>query len=199
MLTTKDFTSQQTAAEGAGDAVGVPKKHWFIAVVGHNTEKFSRDRLKELGYECFIAAQKETHHWKNGKKKEIERIVISNYVFVKVTEQERRQVVNLPFIKSFLTDRAGKQNEYGHRPLAIIPDRQMLMLRCMLDDDSLVQFASSAFSLGDRVRIIGWGADVFQGRIVRLFGDEANYVGIRIENLGCAYMEISANKLEVIE
>ena len=38
-------------AEGAGDAVGVPKKHWFIAVVGHNTEKFSRDRLKELGYE----------------------------------------------------------------------------------------------------------------------------------------------------
>ncbi len=198
MLATKVFTSQDTAAEGAGDAVGVPKKHWFIASVAHNTEKISRDRLKDLGYESYVASQKETRKWKNGKKKEIERIVISNYVFVRVTELERRHVVNLPFIKSFLTNRAGKLNEFGHRPLARIPDNEMLMLRRMLDDDELVHFTSSDFALGDTVRILGWGEDVFRGRVVRLFGDDASYVGIRIENLGCAYMEISPSKLELV-
>ena len=188
-----DDHSNVTAAQDAGDAVGVlpssfcplpgdavaplgmpPPRHWFVAYVGHNTEKASRDRLEQLGYEAFVASQKEMHVWRNGKRKKIERIVITTYVFVRVTERERRDIVNLPFIKSFLVNKAGTPTPLGRRPLAVIPDRQMQLLRTMLRDESdPVRFTSTAFSLGDTVRVLGWEQTGFQGQIVRLRGDNA--------------------------
>lgn len=200
-----DDLNNVTAAQDAGDAVGVlsslySPRHWFVAYVGHNTEKASRDRLEQLGYEAFVASQKEMHVWRNGKRKKIERIVITTYVFVYVTEQERRAVVNLPFIKSFLVNKAGTPSPLGRRPLAVIPDRQMELLRTMLRDESdPVRFTSAAFSLGDTVRVLGWEQTGFQGHVVRLRGDNAPYVGIRIDNLGCAYMEIAPDRLEIIQ
>ena len=196
-----DDLNNVTAAQDAGDAVGVlsplySPRHWFVAYVGHNTEKASRDRLEQLGYEAFVASQKEMHVWRNGKRKKIERIVITTYVFVYVTEQERRAVVNLPFIKSFLVNKAGTPSPLGRRPLAVIPDRQMELLR---DESDPVRFTSAAFSLGDTVRVLGWEQTGFQGHVVRLRGDNAPYVGIRIDNLGCAYMEIAPDRLEIIQ
>ena len=198
------------SAMGVGDAVGVPEpqetpsliapqKSWFVAFVNHNTEKAVRDRLVKLGYETFVATRDEVHRWQNGKRKKVEVIVITTLVFIHCTEKERRFIVNFPFIKGFLTNKAGKLNAYGGRPLAVIPDRQMNMLRYMLGrSEAPVHYAPSHFSLGDTVRVEGWGEDVFIGHVVRIPGDSANYVGIRIDNLGCAYMEISPDRLEKV-
>ena len=204
-----DDLNNVTAAQDAGDAVGVlstssispslcpvccgtaatptsSPRHWFVAYVGHNTEKASRDRLEQLGYEAFVASQKEMHVWRNGKRKKIERIVITTYVFVYVTEQERRAVVNLPFIKSFLVNKAGTPSPLGRRPLAVIPDRQMELLRTMLRDESdPVRFTSAAFSLGDTVRVLGWEQTGFQGHVVRLRGDNAPYFFLQYVRIGC--------------
>ena len=64
------------AAEGAGDAVGVSSRHWFVAFVGHNAEKSCRDQLVKAGYEAFVASQQEVHYWRNGKRKLIEKVII---------------------------------------------------------------------------------------------------------------------------
>ena len=53
---------------------------------------------------------------------------------------------------------------------------------------------SSGFAIGDTVRVLGWGDNLI-GHIVRIPGDHAKYVGIRIDQLGCAYMEISPDLL----
>ncbi len=177
-----------------------PIRQWFVAFVGHNTEKICRDRLKKLGYDAFVASREEVHRWQNGKRKKVERVVITNIVFVHCTEQERRFLVNFPFIKYYLVNRAGQRNEYGGRPMAVIPDKQMDKLRFMLGkSERPVLYTASDFSLGDHVRLTGWGLEGFEGQVVRIPGGKGRYVGIRIDYLGCAYMEVDPDCLEIIK
>lgn len=190
--TEKNFETQ-TPAIVADDAVGLPR--WYVAYVGTRAEKAVRDRLISLGYEAYAATQWEVHVWRNGRKKKIERPVITQYVFIRLTEQQRAVVVTMPEIHYFLVNKAGATNEYGRHLPAVIPDSQMQMLRRMLGQtDSTVRFATSGFAVGDAVRVMVGGGDL-EGRIVRIPGDHARYIGVRIDQLGCAYMEVSPDFL----
>lgn len=75
----------------AGEAVGVSKKHWFVAIVSNNTEKYYGEKLEKMGYESYVPIQKEMHHWRNGKVKTIDRIIIPMVIFVHVTEIEKKK------------------------------------------------------------------------------------------------------------
>ena len=193
MSDTEQKFGMQTPAPVADDAEGVPR--WYVAYVGTRAEKVVRDRLISLGYEAYAATQWEIRVWRNGRKKKIERPVITQYVFIRLTESQRAVVVAMPEIHYFLVNKAGATNEYGRHLPAVIPDAQMQMLQRMLgQSDSAVRFATSGFAIGDTVRVLGWG-DNLQGHVVRIPGDHAKYVGIRIDQLGCAYMEISPDLL----
>ena len=182
-----------TPAIVADDAEGLPR--WYVAYVGTRAEKAVRDRLISLGYEAYAATQWEIRVWRNGRKKKIERPVITQYVFIRLTERQRAVVVAMPEIHYFLVNKAGATNEYGRHLPAVIPDAQMRMLQRMLgQSESAVRFATSGFAIGDTVRVLGWG-DNLEGHVVRIPGDHAKYVGIRIDQLGCAYMEISPDLL----
>jgi transcription antitermination factor NusG len=183
----------ETSAIVADDAVGIPR--WYVAYVGTRAEKAVRDRLISLGYEAYAATQWEIHVWRNGRKKKVERPVITQYVFIRLTEQQRTEILTMPEIHYFLVNRAGATNAYGRHLPAVIPDSQMRMLQRMLgQSESAVRFATSGFSIGDTVRVLGWG-DNLKGQVVCIPGDHARYIGIRIDQLGCAYMEISPDLL----
>lgn len=183
----------ETSAIVADDAVGIPR--WYVAYVGTRAEKAVRDRLVSLGYEAYAATQWEIHVWRNGRKKKVERPVITQYVFIRLTEQQRTEILTMPEIHYFLVNRAGATNAYGRHLPAVIPDAQMRMLQRMLgQSESAVRFATSGFSIGDTVRVLGWG-DNLKGQVVCIPGDHARYIGIRIDQLGCAYMEISPDLL----
>ena len=181
-----------TTAMGAGDAVGV--RHWFVACVKPNTEKASRDRLTQMGYETFVATQEEVKFWKNGerkKRKKVERVVITQYVFVHVTEKERLEIVQQPFIRFFMMDRSKEK-----RSIATISEQEMESLKLMLGKaDSTVLFASAGYTIGEEV-IAHFGNYDYKARIVRIFGDKTPYVGVRLESLGCAYMEMSLAEIK---
>lgn len=171
------------------------EKHWYIAYVGPRAEKSVRDMLQQKGYEAFAATQWELHVWKNGRRKKIEQPVITQYVFIHVTEKERLQIVEFPEIHFFLTDKASSTNEFGRHSLATVPNAQMELLMTMLaDSENRVQFTTTGFTIGEDVRVLGWG-DNITGTIVRLHGDKSRYIGIRIPQLGCAYMEVSPKRL----
>ena len=169
-------------------------RQWLIARVAPNTEKACRERLVDLGYDVFVASQEEIRIYKNGerkKRKKIERVVITQYVFLHLTEQERRVVVALPFIKAFLINRSSEQ-----RAFATVSDEQMRQLKKMLgQSEHNVQFITSGFSLGDEVIVMNLGSNDYTGRIVRVPGDKSTYVGVRLNELGCAYLEISPENL----
>ena len=172
----------------------IDARQWLVARVAPNTEKASRERLIELGYDAFVASQQEIRIYKNGnrkKRKKIERVVITQYVFLHLTEQERRTVVTLPFVKAFLINRSSEQ-----RTFATVSDEQIRRLKRMLgQSEQAVQFITSGFTLGDEVVVMNLGNNDYVGRIVRMPGDNSTYVGVRLDTLGCAYLEISPENL----
>ena len=172
----------------------IDARQWLVARVAPNTEKASRERLIELGYDAFVASQQEIRIYKNGnrkKRKKIERVVITQYVFLHLTEQERRTVVTLPFVKAFLINRSSEQ-----RTFATVSDEQIRRLKRMLgQSEQTVQFMTSGFTLGEEVIVMNLGNNDYAGRIVRMPGDNSTYVGVRLDTLGCAYLEISPENL----
>lgn len=189
--------SQVPSAQKVDDAVGVPNRQWFVAIVGRNTEKACRERLSALGYESYVATQMETRVWRTGQKKQVERVLISNILFIHVTERERLEIVKLPYINYFLTDKAGHTNDFGRHPLAVIPDSQMDMLRFMLyHADSPVSFTSEPLRLGDHIRVIRGQLTGCEGYIAK-DGNQTHLV-VRIDFLGSAQVSISSEDLEKI-
>lgn len=87
-----------TAPDGVGDAVGLEKRYWFVAIVKNNTEKSSLERLTKDGYEGYVATQTVFRIWKNGRRAKINHVVLPGLLFVKCSEKERLQIVTFPYI-----------------------------------------------------------------------------------------------------
>lgn len=205
MSDTVDNLQEVPSATVADDAVGVfdderntpsePVRKWFVAFVGTRAEKAVRDRLTDMGIEAYAATQTVLRVRPSGRRVKVECPVITQYVFVHVTEAERKEIVEYPFIHFFLTDKASLTNAYGRHQLAVIPDGQMMTLQNMLSqEDAEVVFATTGFTVGDEVRVLGWGDNII-GHVVRIRGEKGSYIGLRIDQLGCAYMEISPNRI----
>lgn len=183
----------------ADEAVGVPEpnRKWYIARVLPKAEKTSRDNLLRDNIEAYAATQWQVSVWRNGRKKKIEKPVITQYIFVKVTEQERRAIVSRPYILSFLTNRAGTPDQFGRHPLCTITDEEIRTLQQMLGGKLPVNFVPSGFTVGEKVSLVGWPEDIV-GEVVRIAGSKTNYIGVRIHQLGCAYMEVQPSMLRKI-
>lgn len=188
-----------STAQCVDDAVGLcsgqENRVWYVAVVNHNSEKLIREKLLQKGYEAYVASQQEEHVWANGRKKKVERVVISARIFIFLTEDERREVVHLPYINYFMTDKARAVNSFGVHPLAVIPAREMQMLRFMLcNADSPVDFVSTHFREGDHIRIVRGALKGFEGEVTRIAGE--TYVFVRLSVLGAAMTRVTPQDIE---
>lgn len=183
---------------GVDDAVGVSDRKWYVAIVGNNREKSVAEKLEALGFESFVASQEELRVWKNGRRKTVDRVLLSAIVFVRCTESERRRiVVNLPYINRFMTDRAAKSDASLNRPLAVVPDSQMAALRFMLgQSDNPVTF-SGDYVRGQNVRVVRGNLRGLEGEIVSL-ADGSSQLVIVIDALGCAKVHINPIDVERI-
>lgn len=181
-----------------GSAVGVPQRHWFIARMRkNNTEKASAQQLSKLGYECYVATQQETRVWKNGKKASVERVVIPSVLFVKSTEEERRHLVNMPFISRFMTNNAAAVTG-AHRPIATVSDTEIEKLRFMLGaSDTPVSFVER-FVKGQTVRVIRGPLRNLVGEIL-CDADGTSRLYVNIDILGCASLFVDANDVELLK
>lgn len=187
-----------TAVPDADGAVGVEFPQWYIAVVNNRSEQKSARNLQTLGYEIYVAVQKEVHLWKGGKKKVLDRVVLPAMVFVRTTESDRKkQVVNLPFIKRFVVDPARRKD--APSPVAVIPDEQIQILRFMLENAGVpVAIGDADFRSGDHVRVIGGHLCGLEGMVHRSAdGKTRLYVSLNI--LGFAIVEIDRRYLRHID
>ena len=192
------------AVMGTGDAVGVPEdaektvvepsRYWFIARVSPNTEKSTRSKLQALGYEVFVASQQELRYWKNGtrlKKKKIERVVITQYVFLHISKKERENIIRYSFVKEFMKNKAAQDK----MEFAQMSDDDMAYLMQMFSQtDRPVLFDTTNYTIGEKV-CLHLGSYDYTARVVRKRGDNTIYYGIRISELGCAYIEVPPSAL----
>lgn len=181
------------STDGAG---GVSKKSWYVALVALRAEKSVRDNLQRYGIEAFVASRKEIHIWRREERKVIEKVLIPAVVFVHTTNAERETILKQPNVKAFMVNPAARKTAYGRNSLAIIPDAEMQLLQDMLAQNDLdVAFATSNFAVGDRVKILGLGTAERYAQIIRIPGDNNTFVGVRLETLGCAYMQLPPDRI----
>lgn len=196
-MTNKDFSENVAATQKVGDAVGVQKRHWFVAIVNNNTEKQCASKLEGNGYECYVPTQSETRLWRNGVRKVVDRIILPCMLLVHVTETERKEIVMLPYVSRFLTNCANSKDAFGKHPIATIPEEQIARLKFMLGHaEAPVEIEPSTFRLYDNVRIIRGGLAGAEGNIVEC-GD-ATYFAIRVDFLGVAKVKVKSEDLELI-
>ena len=182
----------------SGKAVGVPKKHWFVAIVKYNTEKSCCEKLQKMGYEAYAPIQSETRRWRNGKNKIIDRIVISSIVFLRSSEAERREVVCLPFIKRFMVNNVDKKDSFNRSPIAIIPDIELDKFRFMLcESDVPLIFESLPLKAGDKIRVIRGKLKGLEGNIINK-NDNNTFIVVYLDFLGCTKLKISSENIELI-
>ncbi len=205
-----------TMSEDVGDAGGVTERHWYVAIVNHNTEKNTAERLQNLGYDTYVATQPEYRLWRNGRRAKIDRVVIPSTIFIRCSEAERlRALKSVPQIFRFLTNRAAKQGD-APAPPAIIPEIQLHKLRFMLGNaERPVGFAPRQLAKGDKVRVIRGGLRGLEGEVLHVptsksaptpppigatSTDSSSFIPdteliVRLDILGCA--RVSINPLDL--
>ena len=178
----------------------MPKNCWFVAILKHNTERQSSEKLNKLGVENYLPTQTEIRVWRNGRKSKVDRVVIPSTLFVYCTEQKRKELVNLPFIFRFMTNKAGSANTgTSGKPLAIIPDKQIERLKFMLGQSDLpVEITSKPFNVGDKVRVIRGKLKGLEGEVCDLKSTKSELV-VALNFFGCAKLSIDTIDLEIIK
>lgn len=200
MKTDTPVQSVATVSSDVGDAVGVPDgdRFWFIAIVKHNTEKASAEKLLKAGYQCYVPIQEEIRIWRNGKRAKIDRVVIPAVIFVYCTDAERKEMIKFPFLLRYMTNPAGGNLQHGHKPLAIIPAEQIQKLRFMLGNaESPVCFGQAIFQIGDLVRVIRGKLSGLVGE-VHVIDKKRSRLFVRLNCLGSASLEIDNANVEPV-
>ena len=178
--------------DGAG---GVPDRHWFVAIVNHNSERKTADVLSSRGYETYVASQPEYRVWRNGRRRLIDRVVIPSMLFVRCSERERLRALSVPGVFRFLSNRAGSLNIYG-RPVAIIPDIEIRRLQFILgQSDVPVEFVGHQYSGGERVRVSRGSLTGLEGIVLRAETGSRELI-VSLNLLGSAKVRISVEDLE---
>lgn len=162
-------------------------KKWLAVYVKMHHEKRVRDRLTELGIETFLPVQIEIRQWSD-RKKRMERVLIPMMIFVRVDTTEQHKVLTHPSVLRYLVLR-------GEHIPAEIPEEQMNRFRFMLDFSDLpVSFNTSFPQPGEKVRVAKGPLVGLEGELITING-KANIV-VRINQLGCAVVEINASMVE---
>lgn len=189
-----------TPANVVDGAVGVEDLHWYVAVVNNNSERSMAGKLTDerMGgaYECYVPSQKEKRVWKNGRKKEVDRVLLPAMLFVKCTEKKRIEAQYLGYVKNFLKDHTKGKN--GRYPVAVIPDDQIRQLKMMLAKSTApVTIENVHFRLGDFVRVTSGPLTGVEGNIV--VEPKGTYLVIAIDTLGYAKVQINQREVEKID
>lgn len=179
-------------------AVGVSKPKWYVAIVKYNSEKICSENLSKLGITNYVPIQTENRIWKNGRKATVDRVVIPATIFIHCTEQKRLQIVRLPFIFRFMTNKAGRSINNVSKPLAIIPDHEIERLKFMLGQSDIPVFISQQpFKNGDKVRVIRGDLAGLEGEVLDLKNERTELI-VSLQYLGCARLSIETSNLELI-
>lgn len=163
-------------------------KYWVAILVQMNTEKKVGEKLSALGIVNYVPVQTEMHQWSDRRKK-IERVVIPMVVFVMVDSNSEKLLRTYSYVRKILS-------YPGRRDSAKIPERQIELLRFMLENADAPVSVMNSIQVGDEVRVASGPLRGLVGVVSET--DEKNLiVGVQIDALGYACVKISKNHLAV--
>ena len=185
-----DTKSVTTVAKVIDDAVGVSEAKWFIAIVNNRSEMSNAEKLTKMGIENYVPAQEVIRVRTNGKRVKAKKVMIPAKIFIRCTERKRREIVNLPFIFRFMTNKAGTSVNSVSKPLAVVPDYEIRQLKFMLGVPEVNVSFAERFVKGDTVEVRRGPFKGLIGVVQKDIDSRTSHLYINVDFLGCAYVEI---------
>jgi transcriptional antiterminator RfaH len=166
MMTTKNanpFTSAPDPSEA----------RWYAVHTRFKCEKYVQRLLEKQGVTAYVPLQQFTRRYLR-KIKTVEKPLISCYVFVKISGQQYKQVLETEHVLDFV--KTGRQ-------ITAIPEKEIQVLRRItLEKDLDIQITPREFQSGDWVEIAAGNLIGLQGRVVQSTGKQQLLVDL--ETLG---------------
>lgn len=161
---------------------------WYVLYVRMHHEKKTAEKLKVAGVTHYLPVQEVIRQWSDRRRK-LQVVVIPMMIFVRTSDAERvRLLKEIPALTGSLIDRTTR------RP-AIIRDEDMERFMFMLDySEEAVRFISEPLLVGEQVQVIKGPLRGLKGELIEM--DGKSQVVVRIEQLGCASVELPVGFVE---
>lgn len=174
------------------DGSGAVPGNWYVAYVRPNCERRTAEYINKLNYTTYVATQKVMRQWSD-RRKIIDKVVITQIIFIKCTKKDTERLERLSVIFHFL-------RIPGTREKAVISDNEIGSLMKVLDEagSEEVNFVPDKFSKGDAIRI-RFGKFAGVTGIVEQEANGAHYLTVRIDYLGSARVRLNGLDLELIK
>ena len=134
--------------------------HWYAAYTKSRTEKKVLTRLSENGFEAYLPIKRSRKQWSD-RLKWVEEPLIRSYIFIRVNESEYYNAINTPGLVCYVTFE-GKA--------APIPDRQIDMLKMLLNEGAEMEVSNERFAVGEKIIVISGPLVGMQGEMVQYRG-----------------------------
>jgi len=185
------------ASERTCCAGGVPKQQqiasekttWYVAIVRKHNQLIARDMLNRLAssldypLEGYVASQREVHTYANRHHRVVEQIVIPGKMFIRVPEKHRLDVLRMCSLISYYQMDPASRNSQGGRDFAKVPEREMSVLRTILEKaEGPVVYSEEVPRKGDTIRVL---TGQFHGLYGKVYDDrDKTHVVVVLDFLG---------------
>ena len=144
---------------------------WHAVYTRSRFEKRLMELLIARGIEAYVPIRRVVHQWSD-RKRTVEEPIIRSYCFVRVTECEYQTVLNTPGAVRYVW--------FSGRP-AVIPDRQIDILRVITGADIEAECLPDTFQKGTRVTVKAGPLYGLTGELVNISNKKK--VIVRIDHL----------------
>jgi transcriptional antiterminator RfaH len=146
--------------------------NWYAVYTKYYHEKKVLKQLQQMEIEAYLPLQTTIRQWKDRKKK-LSLPLFSCYIFVNITERKYYNVLNIPGVVRFVT--------FEGKAVAI-PDKQIRMVKNLLEQDIEVEEVQDILYNGAKVEIIAGPLTGISGELICFAGKKR--VIIRVDEIG---------------
>lgn len=144
------------------------KRQWFAVYTHSRAEKKVASELALIGTEHYLPLYKTLKKWSD-RKKIVEEVLIRSYIFVRITEKEFLQVLQIPGVVKII--------HFSGKPVPI-PDWQIENLKIVLGAKVPIESDCIEFEKGQEVRIAYGALLGVRGTILRIKGQQKLVISI---------------------
>lgn len=161
------------------------ESNWYAVYTRSRSEKKLHKLLTQKKIDCFLPLKK-TLKQRSDRKTWVEEPLLSSYIFVKTSENERFDVLNTPGAVCYIS--------FEGRPVAI-PEKQIQYLQNFISNlPHQIEAYQGEVAKGDFVDITSGPLKGVKGEIVEIRGKQR--LLLRFESLGfCVHAEIAVGEV----
>jgi transcription antitermination factor NusG len=161
---------------------------WHVIHVSSRTEKKVAEQIEKKGITVYLPVQKQLRQWSD-RKKWVDMVVLSGYVFVKILENQHLEVLKTHGVSRFL-----KHNN----KVVCVSDSEMLRFQNFVEkaENRPIEFTSENLSVGTPITIQTGNFKGFSGEIVE-YKNKRN-LSVKLTNIGHFLITLSSEDVSPI-